>query len=157
MPKITFFFLVVWSSNPNEVYKVKVKVKSLSPVWLFGTRLLHPWDFPGKSTAVGCHFLLQRIFPTQGSNLGLLHCKQMIYHLSPQGSPKWGLYIIFNLVLLILPRVTLFPLSPMPLTNLGWPTSWTSLVTSFWVLFNVPNSLYFQLVEISSRDLNKFT
>ena len=30
-----------------------------------------PWDFPGKSTRVGCHFLLQRIFPTQGSNLGL--------------------------------------------------------------------------------------
>ena len=34
------------------------------------TRLLHPWGFLGKSTGVGCHFLLQRIFPTQGSNLG---------------------------------------------------------------------------------------
>ena len=32
------------------------------------TRLLSPWDFPGKSTRVGCHFLLQGIFPTQGSN-----------------------------------------------------------------------------------------
>ena len=30
-----------------------------------------PWNFPGKSTGVGCHFLLQRTFPTQGSNLGL--------------------------------------------------------------------------------------
>jgi len=42
---------------------------------------------------VGCHFLLQGIFPTQGSNLGLLHCRQILYHLSPQGSPllscKW--------------------------------------------------------------------
>ena len=33
------------------------------------TRLLHPWDFPGKNTRVGCHFLLQGVFPTQGSNL----------------------------------------------------------------------------------------
>ena len=32
------------------------------------TRLLCPWDFPGKNTGVGCHFLLQGIFPTQGSN-----------------------------------------------------------------------------------------
>ena len=36
-------------------------------------RLLCPWNFPGKNTGVGCHFLLQRIFPTQGSNPQLLH------------------------------------------------------------------------------------
>ena len=41
-----------------------------------------PWDFPGKNTGVGCHFLLQGIFLTQGSNLGLLHCRQILYHLS---------------------------------------------------------------------------
>ena len=46
--------------------------------------LLCPGDFPGKSTEVGCHFLLQRIFPTQGSNLGLPHCRQMLYPLSHQ-------------------------------------------------------------------------
>ena len=49
--------------------------------------LLHPWDFPGKSTWVGCHSLLQSIFPTQGLNLGLPHCRQTLYHLSHQGSP----------------------------------------------------------------------
>ena len=37
-------------------------------------------DFPGKNTAVGCHALLQGIFPTQGSNSGLLHCGQILYH-----------------------------------------------------------------------------
>ena len=37
---------------------------------------------------MGCHFLLQRIFPTQGLNLGLPHCRQMLYHLSHQGSPQ---------------------------------------------------------------------
>ena len=35
-------------------------------------RLLYPWDPPGKDIGVGCHFLLQEIFLTQGSNLGLL-------------------------------------------------------------------------------------
>ena len=45
------------------------------PVWQYGLqpiRLLCPWDFPGKNTGVGYHFLLQGIFPTQGSNPGLL-------------------------------------------------------------------------------------
>ena len=45
--------------------------------------LLCPWDFLGKSTGVGCHALLQGIFPTQGLNLGLL---RISYHLSHQGS-----------------------------------------------------------------------
>ena len=47
--------------------------------------LLHSWNFTGKSTGVGCHFLLQRIFQTQGSNLGLPHCRQTLYCLSHQG------------------------------------------------------------------------
>ena len=50
------------------------------------TRLLRPWHFPGKSTGVGCHFLLQGLFLTQRSNLGLQHCRQMLYPLSHQGS-----------------------------------------------------------------------
>ena len=51
------------------------------------TRLLCPWDSPGKNTGVGCHALLQGIFPTQGSNPGLLHCRRILYRLSHQGSP----------------------------------------------------------------------
>ena len=49
---------------------------SLRPHGLYPTRLLCPWDSPGKNTGVGCHFLLQGIFLTQGSNsrvLRLLH------------------------------------------------------------------------------------
>ena len=41
---------------------------SLQPHGLQPTRFLCPWDSPGKNTGVGCHFLLQGIFPTQGSN-----------------------------------------------------------------------------------------
>ena len=42
----------------------------------------------GKNTGVGCHALLQRIFPIQRSNPGLPHCRQILYHLSYQGSPR---------------------------------------------------------------------
>ena len=51
----------------------------LSPIWL-----LCPWNFPGKNTGVGCHSLLQRIFLT----LGLRHCRQTLYPLNHQGSPR---------------------------------------------------------------------
>ena len=54
--------------------------------------LLHPWDSPGKNTGVGCHFLLQGIFPTQGLDPdGDLHCRQMLYPLSYQGSSNYQL------------------------------------------------------------------
>ena len=69
---------------------LKVKVKSLSCI-----RLCDPmdyslpdssvWDSPGESTGVGCHFLLQVSFLTQGSNPSLLHWRQTLYPLSHQG------------------------------------------------------------------------
>ena len=40
--------------------------------------MLHPWDSPGKNTGVGCHSLLQGIFPTQGSNPGVAHGRQTL-------------------------------------------------------------------------------
>ena len=64
-----------------------------------------PWDSPGKSTGVGCYFLLQGIFPTQESNPGLPHCRQILYQLSYEGSPllylvirwgTWGPEILLN-------------------------------------------------------------
>ena len=52
-------------------------------------------DSPGKNR-VGCHFLLQGIFPTQGSNPGLPHCRRILYRLSHQGSPwlciRWSFF-----------------------------------------------------------------
>ena len=81
----------------------QVHLKSLSCVQLFAThgpqltRLLCLWDFPDKDTGVVCHFLLQRIFLTQGSNLGLLHCRQIFYQLSHQLSDS--LYYFLTSVL----------------------------------------------------------
>ena len=48
---------------------------------------LGPWNFPGKNTGAGCHFLLQGIFPAQGLDAGLPHCRRILYHLNHQGSP----------------------------------------------------------------------
>ena len=74
------------------IISLKVKVKLFSRVQLFAT----PWTiayqvplsmgFSRQEYWSGCHFLLQEIFPTQGLNLGLPHCRQMLYHLSHQGS-----------------------------------------------------------------------
>ena len=66
---------------------------SLQPHELQPSRLLCPWDSQGKNTGVGCHFLLQGIFLTQGSNPGLLHCRQILYHLSLQGTRQKDLQI----------------------------------------------------------------
>ena len=60
---------------------------SLWPQGQLSTRLLCPWNSPGKNTGVGCHYLLEGIFLTQGSNPGLLHCRQILYHLSYLGGP----------------------------------------------------------------------
>ena len=45
-------------------------------------------DSPNKNTGVGCHAVLQGIFPTQGSNPDLPHCRRILYHLSHQESPN---------------------------------------------------------------------
>ena len=65
---------------------------SLSRVRLFATPWTVAyqaplWDFPGKNTGVGCHALLQGIFPTQGSNLRLPYCRWILYPLNHLGSP----------------------------------------------------------------------
>ena len=64
-----------------------VMSNSLWPYGLYPTRLLCLWNSPGKNTGVGCHVFLQGIFLIQGMNPGLLHCRQILYHLSHQGSP----------------------------------------------------------------------
>ena len=82
-------FRKIWLDNESEVEApfiyVVVVVYLLCCVWLLQphglqpARLLCPWDFPGKNAGVGCHFLLRAIFPTQGLNPGLLHCRQILY------------------------------------------------------------------------------
>ena len=86
---------IVSNTVPTGQYMLVCITRSVmfQPVWphrQWPGRLLCPWDSPGKNTGVGCHFLLQRIFPTQGLNPDLLHCRQIPSHLSHQGSPMFG-------------------------------------------------------------------
>ena len=61
-------------------------------------------DSPGMNTEVSCHVHFQGIFPTQGSNPGLPHCRQILYHLSFQGNPGElydQIYILERFLLLL--------------------------------------------------------
>ena len=66
-------------------------VNSLKPQELYS-----PWNSPGQNTGVGSLPFLQGIFPTQGSNPGLPHRRQILYQLSHQGSPILPYYYIIN-------------------------------------------------------------
>ena len=73
----------------SERVSHSVMSDSLQPHGLQHTRLLCPWNSPGKNIGVGCHSLLpQGIFPTQGLNPGLLHCRQILYLSEHQGNPE---------------------------------------------------------------------
>ena len=68
-------------SVSNSVVSNSGRPRGLQP-----SRLLYLWNSPGKNTGVGSHSHLQRIFLTQASKPVLLHCRQILYHLSHQGN-----------------------------------------------------------------------
>ena len=70
----------MWESVNHSVMSSS---SELHVLWFL--RPLCPWNSPGKNTGVDCHTLLQGIFLTQGSNPGLIQCRQIFYHLSHQG------------------------------------------------------------------------
>ena len=69
---------------------VSDSVTPRTAVWLTG--LLCPWNFPGKNTGVGCHFLLQRIFPDQGWTLSILTLSR-----DPSWDPSWKTKTLLSL------------------------------------------------------------
>ena len=75
------------SNSLSLLFSCSVMSSSLRPHGLQAARLLCPWDFPGKNTGVGCHFLLQGIFPTQELNLRLLLGRWILNHQRRWGSP----------------------------------------------------------------------
>ena len=84
---LLYFTILYWlcMAETSFLYPCECVLSHFSHAWLLQphglkpTRLLCPWEYPGKITGVGCHSLLQSIFPTQGSNLhllGLLHWQE---------------------------------------------------------------------------------
>ena len=79
-----------WNLHGVCACRVAQSCLTLRPHGLYSARLLCPWDSPGKDTGVGCHALLQGIFPTKGSNpclLCLLHWQARSLPLTLPGSP----------------------------------------------------------------------
>ena len=91
-------YLVLLSLVFCFFFLINMCVQSLShmtPWRLQPKRLLCAWDIPGKNTGACCHFLLQGICLTQGSNpclLCLLHCRLVLYHWRHLGSPLRHMY-----------------------------------------------------------------
>ena len=82
---ILLFFKVVFESEN------KCRSVISDSFWPHG--LYSPWNSLGQNTGVGSPSLLQGLFPTQGLNPGLLHCRQILYQLSHQGSPRFSLLL----------------------------------------------------------------
>ena len=81
----------VLSLLPCVVLSCFNHVQLCATLWTVLAKLLCPWDSPGRNTRVGCHALLQGIFPTQQSNPGLsclLHCQAGSLSLAPLGKPS---------------------------------------------------------------------
>ena len=74
-------YAMVVTSGILEKVRVAQSCPTLQPQVLYS-----PWNSPGQNTGVGSLSLLQRIFPTQGLNPGLPHCRQILYQLNHKGS-----------------------------------------------------------------------
>ena len=72
--------------SPSALHACQV-AQLCATLWPTALRLLCPWDSPGKNTGVGCHFLLQGVFPTQGSNPPLLRLPHWRAGSLPLASP----------------------------------------------------------------------
>ena len=81
VPRTDMWILNHWTSRESESHSVVS-----DSLWPHG--LYSPWNSPGQNTGVGSLSLLQGIFPIQELNPGLLHCRQILYQLSQQGSPQ---------------------------------------------------------------------
>ena len=88
MNKINFLSYV------QERTVVVVKVVQSCPT-LRPHRLYSPWNSPGQNTGVGSLSLLRGIFPSQGSNPGLPHCRQILYQLSTREAPGSKIHPVF--------------------------------------------------------------
>ena len=72
----------------GEMVQSKTESRSVASDSLQHYGLYSPWNSPGQNIGIGSHSLLQGIFPTQGSNPGLPHCRWFLYKLSHKGSPR---------------------------------------------------------------------
>ena len=143
-----------FTANCNPSHPMSYTPESESASRLFVSNSLRPhglyspWNSPGQNTGVGSHSLLQGIFPTQGLNPGLLHCRWILYQLSHKGSP----------------RILEWEPFPSPV-DFPDPESNRGLLHCRRILYqfsyhgspsDTPNSSYFTSFHLKAWDLNKY-
>ena len=115
--------LAVFLRNFHTAVPCEICSVTSNSLWPHG--LYSPWNSPDQNTGVGSLSLLQGIFPTQGSNPGLWHCRHILYQLSHKGSPRileWVAYPFFSgssqsrnrtgVSWQIIPYIYMYPFSP---------------------------------------------
>ena len=81
-------YKILFESSITDLKKGQSESHSVVSDSLRPHALYSPWNSPHQNTGVGSLSLLQRIFPIQGSNPGLLHCRRILYQLNHKGSPR---------------------------------------------------------------------
>ena len=143
---LSIFFCI----HKYESESCSVVSDSLQPHGLYS-----PWNSPGQNTGVGSLSLLQGIFPTQGSNPGLPHCRQTLYQLSHKGSPFFNIIRwFFFLSLFTVDCIDLFQILNQSYTPKISPT-WSQCINLLNIL---PNSSILLRMFISTliRDVDLY-
>ena len=112
---------------------------SLQPHGLWPSRLLCPWNSPGKNTVMQSHSLLQLISPIQGSNLGLLHCRQILYHLRHYSALRENEKMPFAATWVDLERVILSEASQRK-------------TSTIWYHFYVESKIWYKWIHLENTD-----
>ena len=114
-----FIGSLIFFGKESESESLSVMSDFLRPHGLYS-----PWNFPGQNPELDNLSLLQGIFPTQGSNPDLLHCRQILYQLRHEGSPGIVEWVVY-------------PFS----RGSSWPRNWTGvscIASGIWLYWNVP-------------------
>ena len=95
----TLAWKIPWTEEPGRLQSMGSQSESESHSIMSASLQSHglysPWNSPGQNTRMGNLSLLQRIFPTQGSNPGLPQCRQILYQLSHKGSPRTLEWVVY--------------------------------------------------------------
>ena len=153
---IIYLSIIYWFIYPSIIYLIIYLYLSIysialvaqlcptlcDPVGYSLARLLCPWDFQGKNTGVHCCSLLWGIFLTQGSNQGLLHCRQILYCLSHWGSPIYEFthlitYLSIHLSNHLSISTTIRPSSHLSIQLFIWPQVYIITSTIAYHLFPI--------------------
>ena len=110
---ISILFFSYWYKQNAGLKRNESENRSVVSHSLWPHGLYSPWNSPGQNTGVGSCSILQGIFPAQGSNPGLPHCRQILYQLSHQGSPQRNNWVqVIHARSLIFHRAALSSLIP---------------------------------------------